>query len=147
MRWCRRWLASCAVILSCGDAPEVATELAFQVAEDVCDQPGLQAYLQVTGIPGICPLTVNPDRTIEGRCAPIPTGAIRDVRLVYYIVQADEEVRLATATVQVDLRDVENRSVRVNFNSSMLVTSFDDDEDGQTNLDEFCVGTDPRQPG
>ena len=138
-------MAALALTVGCGDDPGVETQVAFQMEGIACDQPGILAYLQVTGVPGICPLEVGEDRTVQGRCAPVPTGAIRDFRLVYYIQVDGEEVQLATATIQVDLREQSSSSVVLDFQPSMLVTSMDDDGDGRVNLVEFCEGTNPRQ--
>ena len=139
----------CALVLglgvACGDDDGASMQFEFQIQALECEQPGLLAYIQVTGVPGICPLTVAEDRTVSGVCGPIPVGAVRDVRLVYYTVVDNVEIQLAVASTQLDLRGEPDETVTVEFQSNQIVTNLDDDSDGRTNIVEFCEGTNPRR--
>ena len=138
------WIVTLVLVaMGCGGSDDGATRLSFPLQGELCAQPGLLAYLQVTGVPGICPLEVGADRTVSGRCDGVPTGQIRELRLVYYIQADGREVRLAQATTQLDLRNQTDAQVDVVFEADDLITSFDEDEDGRSNLLEFCEGTDP----
>ncbi len=140
------WAGVLAVVGACGDDLGVPLELRFanQVLE--CTGPDMQAYLQVLGVDGVCPLTVNEDRTVSGVCEPVPLGAVRDFRVTYFYEIAGERIDLAIVTEQVDLRGETRETIVLEFKEENLVIDFDDDRDGRVNIEEFCSGTDPRIP-
>lgn len=142
---CSLGLLAGAPLTACGD-DAAPLQVNFQMQTLDCDRAGLLAYLQVIGVPGICPLQVNADRTVSGACAPVPTGEIREFRLVYYTVLDEQEVQLATVRTQVDLRDESRSSIVVDFEASPIMSDIDEDDDGRSNLVEFCEGTDLRVP-
>lgn len=141
----RPWMALAiagASLAACGGDEVFDVEAAFQI-EGLCDRPGLLAYVQGTGVSGICPLTVGADRTVRGTCA-VPTGEIREFRLTYYTVVDGREVTLAFIVASLDLRDVREDRLVLEFDPAALTSDLDDDGDGRTNLAEFCEGTNPR---
>lgn len=133
-------------LAACGGAPEdePAMGIGFQMHALQCDVPGMQARLEVSGVEGVCPLTVNADRTVTGICKPVPAGEIRDFRLVYYYLIGATEIELATVIARLDLRGETRDEVRVEFPADRVFTGNDDDSDGKTNIEEFCAGTNPR---
>ncbi|MEM7675526.1 MAG: hypothetical protein AAF449_05935 [Myxococcota bacterium] len=138
------WVALLSV-MGCGDDSS-DLQVRFQMQTIGCNQPGLSAYLQVTGVPGVCELNIGEDRTVSGRCAAVPTGAVRIFRLVYFFRMPGERpvnVDLARISVELDLRNETRTSIVLAFPADRLVTSMDDDDDGRSNLTEFCEGTDP----
>lgn len=124
---------------------EAGMQVRFQAQIASCDQPGLRAYLQVAGVPGVCPLQVAENRTVSGACAGVPTGQVRRLRITYYTVVDGREVPLAYADATVDLRGETQPRVVVVFSEDALDTDLDDDLDGRSNLEEFCAGTNPRR--
>lgn len=140
--------ASFAIVgaVACGDAPADSRPVAFQVDPGLCAPPALEAYLQVLGVSGICPLEVAADRTVRGRCAVAPTGALTTVRLVYHTVIDGRSYILATVDSEVDLTDDDPQTIALEFPAAGLVTDEDADGDGRSNLQEFCDGTDLRTP-
>lgn len=147
-----RWmvLVLLAAVFGCGDdAPEL--QVNFQMQTVGCMRPGMSAYLQVTGVMGVCRLDIGSDRTVSGRCASVPTGAVRTFRLVYFFEVPETpgsermiNVDLATVSMEVDLRNETRSSIALVFPADRLMTDMDDDDDGRSNLTEFCEGTDPR---
>jgi hypothetical protein len=141
-------LACLALAGSCGGAEEAPPlEFAFRMhALDCGASVPLQARLEVSGVEGVCPLDVRADRTVLGVCRGIPTGELRDFRLVYYYFDAalQDEVQLAAVTARVDLRDARERQLRLEFPADRMDTSADDDGDCRSNLFEYCSGRSPR---
>jgi hypothetical protein len=133
-----------AVLSACGASREktVDADIGFRSHALMCEVTGLSAILQVSGVDAICPLTVNPDRTVIGTCE-IPTGGIRMLRLVYSKEIDRQVVQLATASRNIDLTEPMEEVV-VEFESGMLETDFDDDGDRVTNIVEVCTGRNPR---
>ena len=144
----RSWVAGVAIMgaVACGDSPPDGRPVAFQVAAGLCAPPALEAYLQVLGVPGICPLDVAADRTVSGRCTVAPTGAITTVRLVYHTVIDGRSYILATVDSEVDLTDDGPQAIELEFPETGLDTDIDADLDGRSNLQEFCDGTDLLTP-
>lgn len=136
-----------ATLAACGGEATEGTAIALRVHQMGCTIPALQASLQVEGLAERCPLEVRADtQTVEGRCAAVPTGAVVDLRLVYYVLVAMENdpVELATIALQADLRSISSKAVVVDFNQGELVRDYDDDQDGKSNLTEVCAGGNPR---
>ena len=140
---------------SCGgleEGPEQTFTLQRHALE--CDIPGcyqlpagiqcVQAKLEATGVEGVCPLNVNPDRTVTGTCR-TPAQEVRDFRLVYYTYQGVDEIQLAVVLARLDLRGETREVLRLEFPQNRVMTDFDDDLDARTNVQEICAGTDPRQ--
>ena len=138
------------VSVACGGAPSaddgaMRVGVSFRALE--CTRDGVQAKLQVTG--GYeCPLVLRADGTAHGVCSAIPTGGIRDFRLVYFIVleanRPETLLELATAVITRDLTHYSDSELRLVFTPADLETDLDDDGDGQSNVTEFCLGTNPR---
>ena len=146
-----------ASVLSLGCGPEDGLEpearIAFQRHALSCDIPGcsmlpegvtcIQAKLEATGVPGVCPLEVNADRTVTGVCR-TPAQDIRDFRLVYYTFRGVEEIQLAVVLARLDLREETRRSITLEFPQGRVMADLDDDNDGRSNIQEVCEGTNPR---
>jgi hypothetical protein len=128
--------------LRCGEAPAAPEmRVGFRAHALACDVPGLQAWLKVQGVEGVCPLEVAPDRTVSGTCGPVPGGRERVFRIEYSVVLPSEgRVRLASANITVDLRE----TTEVDFRQAEIITNLDDDGDGRSNIVEFCAGGNPR---
>ncbi|MEQ8278294.1 MAG: hypothetical protein RMA76_37970 [Deltaproteobacteria bacterium] len=139
--------AALLALAACGGEPgdeEPAMAIGFQMHALQCDVPGMMARLEVSGVPGICPLQVNADRTVTGVCKPVPTGEIRDFRLIYfYFPTPTTELELATVIARLDLRNETREQVRVEFPADRVFTELDADADTRSNIEEFCMGTDP----
>ncbi|MEQ9500778.1 MAG: hypothetical protein RIT81_28155 [Deltaproteobacteria bacterium] len=138
--------AALLALAACGGEPEEpGMEIAMQMHALQCDVPGMQARLTVSGIlDRVCPLQVNADRTVTGICRPIPTGEIRDFRLIYfYYPTPTTELELATVIARLDLRNETREQVRVEFPADRVFTELDADADTRSNIEEFCTGTDP----
>lgn len=137
-----------------GEANEAEPEqrIAFQRHALMCEIPGcfqlpdgvpcIQAKLEATGVPGVCPLDVLEDRTVSGSCR-TPAHEVRDFRLVYYTYAGPEEVQLAVVLARLDLREETNENIQLTFPQEMLLTNFDQDQDGRSNIQEICEGTNP----
>ncbi len=136
--------------LACGE-PGPELEVGFSTHRLECEVRDLQAWLQVSGVDGFCPLEVLPDRTIQGVCGPVPGRAERVFSILYYVflpnfTGVSTQVDLARASLAVDLTEETREEVPVDFGAATLVTSFDADLDGLSNLVEVCRGTDPLDP-
>lgn len=133
-------------LLACGEASSELPEqqVSFQAHRLACDVPNMEAWLKVTGVDGICPLEVQPDRTITGVCAGVPGKAQRVFRIEYTFLLRGERVQLASANLVVDLTDESSETVVIDFSNAELMTDLDDDGDGTSNIVEFCTGRDPR---
>lgn len=131
----------------CGGPEEVGSlSFAQEVPELTCRLPGLQARLEISG--GVrCPLEITPEQTVQGTCPPVATGQVVLFRLLYFVatLRGEEvvEVQLAAATLERDLRDYAERELTLTFDLNQLSSSFDDDADGVSNIEEVCNGTNP----
>lgn len=147
--------AAALCMTACGGEPgdEGPTQrFEFQRHALLCEVPGcfqlpegvtcLQAKLEATGVPGVCPLNVLEDRTVSGSCR-TPAHEVRDFRLVYYSYVGTVEVQLAVVLARLDLREETKENIRLEFPQDHLMTDFDEDQDGRTNLAEICAGTNP----
>lgn len=139
---------------ACGDDPEATLRLAFQVHALDCEVPGLDVRLEASNLPGQeCGtsegLVVNADRTVSGSCSGIPTGSVVNFRLVYLtlVESVNTQVELATVVASLDLTDPSDSVMRLDFSDRPIMTNFDFDADGMTNIEEFCVGRNPAVPG
>ncbi len=144
---------ACAAACGGSEAPG-STHVALRVHEIMnCGEiGGLQAELQVAGQGAPCPLDVAADRTISGVCPRIPTGRPVQIRLAYFIqLDPDTRVTLAVANQDIDLTTPADVVVPVTFPESSVMWSdldqFDDDTDHISNLEEVCMGRNPRSAG
>lgn len=131
----------------CGDASD-PEPVSFQAHALACEVPGMQAWLRVTGLEmRVCHLQVDADGTVSGLCGGVPGGAERTFSLEYYVVLAMRRVLLAKVELVVDLTDETDDVVPLDFSQAPVFTDLDDDNDGVSNLVEFCSGRDPLAPG
>lgn len=137
-------LVALGLLAACGGEPDDEVTYGFKSHALQCEVPGMQARLDVSGVDGVCPLSVNADRTVTGVCRPVPAGEIRDFRLVYFYDLGGVEVDLATVIARLDLRGETRDTVRLEFPADRVFSDIDDDSDGRTNIEEFCAGTNPR---
>lgn len=146
----RRWLGHAALAASavaCGGEaePEATMQVAFRQHALKCDRPGMQAKLQVAGSTD-CDLVVGADRTVEGVCRRVPTGQVRQLRLVYFATldpPADPAtLDLAVAFGQADLTDQRDAELIVTFDR--IDEYPNDDPDPASNLEEWCNFGNPR---
>jgi hypothetical protein len=136
-------------LAGCGagtEGPVMQIGFKRQALECTIDQ--LQAKLQNDRVVGSCPLMVNPDDTVSGTCPAVPTGMRTTFRLEYYIVEEAptgemKEVQLAVAVKILDLTDFKRKTAVLEFSEGELMTNFDDDDDGLSNIIEVCTGRDP----
>jgi hypothetical protein len=131
----------------CGVEAQGTARIALRMHQLGCEIPPLQAKLEVTGQAEDCPLEVSADRTVSGVCPAIPTGAVLEFRLLYFLLTegpGDPLVQLATAIESLDLTETSDREVTLSFPASSLNRDYDDDMDGQSNIAEVCAGTNPR---
>lgn len=105
----------------------------------------LNAKMEATGVPGVCPLDVASDRSVTGSCR-TPGKELRDFQVIWYAYAGPQEVTVARATTQLDLRQVRQASLPLTFGADTTQADFDDDLDNKTNLAELCAGTDPLVP-
>lgn len=135
---------------ACGgaEAPVMTAQVGFKVHALKCDRDGLLAKMQVQVEGGYeCPLLVNADRTVQGSCSSIPTGAIREFRLIYFAKRPGEpDLDVATALTEADLRGYTRAQLRVEFPQASINTDIDDDQDGKSNIVEWCSMENPRGP-
>jgi hypothetical protein len=135
-------------LASCGGEP-ARLRFAFRIAGLApagCMLPGLQAKLEVAPFPD-CPLTVASDDTVTGDCPAVPAGAMREFKLVYFVLLANDpkpELDLATAVADVDLTGWTQKTLELDFPSDSINTDIDDDNDGLSNIQELCMGKNPR---
>lgn len=124
------------------DAP--AMHVGFRAHALKCDVADIEAKLQIAFVDEECPLTVNEDRTVEGTCPAVPTGSVRDFRLIYFKMLPGDPVPLdlASAIETADLRSVKSSPFTLSFNS--VDTDIDDDGDNASNIVEVCEGKNPR---
>ncbi len=143
------------VLSACGPERSGALEsgemnLGFQMHALECDRAGIGAKLQILGIDGFCELSVDENRIVSGTCFRVPTGQERIFRLIYFITSNGTEVQLATVDTIVNLEGERRKVVEISFPASThknkTSDGFDDDGDGAANIEEFCRGTNPRQP-
>lgn len=136
------------ILMSCGggESELQRSEVRFSAHPLACDVPGMEAWLRVTGVDGVCPLTVAADRTVSGSCAGVPGRAERVFRIEYFVVLMGRRVQLASANLVVDLTEETREIVPIDFSRAQVVTELDLDGDGATNLFEFCTGRDPTDP-
>ena len=134
-------------LVSCGPPAEAPMQVAFRAHPLKCDRDGVRAKMQVSG--GIeCPLTVAADRTVSGTCARIPAGGVVTFHLIYFteLKGWTEPLYLATALVTEDLAGYAKTELRLVFPGDSIRTDIDDDQDGVSNIAEWCAGDDPRAP-
>jgi hypothetical protein len=141
-----------AVVAACGSGTsDVGIQIGTTGNALACHVMGLQAKLQVSGVSPDCALQVNSDDSVMGTCPAIPTGAVREFRLLYFALlppnsPPPQELDLAQASVSVDLRNWSSNNLIISYPPDSLDTSFDDDMDGVNNLRELCTGMNPRDP-
>ena len=83
-----------------GEGPSEASSdmpVGFQAHALECEVEGLEAWLRVSGVDGVCRLDVGPDNTVSGRCRGVPGRAERVLRLEYFTVIVGFNVPLAAA--------------------------------------------------
>lgn len=134
-----------AASVSCGGVDPAATsmQVSFRKHALKCDRPGMRARLEVIGAPP-CLLEVSAENQVSGVCTGIPTGQQRQFRLVYFTDYPGDPptIDLATALETVDLTDQTDPDLLLVFDR--IDNYPDDDRSGGTNLEEWCLGTDPR---
>jgi len=144
----KRVLIALVMFAGCGGEPQPGLQVGFKMHALKCERTDMQARIQVQVEGGYdCPLTVNPDRTVHGRCPSIPTGAIREFRLIYFAeIPGQQNLDLATALTEADLRGWTREEVAVEFPQASVSTDIDDDSDGMSNIVEWCTMQNPRGP-
>ena len=152
-------LGAALALTACGGSepiapPVVLDEVALLVKDDylmAADCPGrpgldLRGELDIAGIVGVCRVTVGDDGAVLSLCEEVPGKRPRDLTLVYYAVDEQGPLRLVETPLTVDLTRETNARVEVDFAMVDARTLPDEDDDGASNLDEVCQGTDPYAP-
>lgn len=153
-------LGAALTLAACGGAepPPLAPiqdEVALLVKDDFlmmqdCPNLGgleLRGELDIAGIVGVCRITVGPDGAVLSLCEEVPGKRERELELVYFAVDAQQgPLRLVETPIVVDLTRERSPMVEVDFSAVDVRTFPDEDDDGASNLDEVCQGTDPYAP-
>lgn len=147
-----------AALAACGGEPPpplpVLDEVDVLVQDDFlleadCPQIAglaLRGRVKIEGIAATCGLTIQQDGQVLSICGDVPGQQTWTLTVEYLADDGPGELLVMSLVETLDLTSARRSPVPLDLSRVEARTTPDQDDDGASNLEELCQGTDPRAP-